>query len=149
MSRPALAILRKQVKALLTVEDMFEGPEHSWIVNYKSPSGLEYVIGKGGKNTMFYVLGDGERKICYPNDLLDQTRIFHEAYYIKTSKLNGPYPPGHLPRLLNKVKLKKGWKLVGQIEDRRVVIGTAQHSLILGKVYWVISDSRLKGLINN
>ncbi len=30
-----------------------------------------FVIGKGGANTIFYSLSQGERKLCYPNDALD------------------------------------------------------------------------------
>lgn len=35
-----------------------------------SIDGTQYIVGKGGVNTTFYKVGDGERKLCYPEELL-------------------------------------------------------------------------------
>jgi hypothetical protein len=34
--------------------------------------GTRLLVGKGDVNTMFYQLGEGERKVCFPDELLDR-----------------------------------------------------------------------------
>lgn len=64
--------LRSKVRALFTLEDKLPNEEkakHQWQL-LTQVSGLNLLVGKGGVNTAFYVIGDNERKICYPDELL-------------------------------------------------------------------------------
>ena len=58
-----------------------------------SHHGVIYIVGRGGANTCFYKIGDQERQICYPNDLVKfLTKLASQKYasysvYSKERKL--------------------------------------------------------------
>ena len=44
--------------------------------------GMDIIVGKGGINTMFYILGTGgKRVICYPDELVDKIKKWSQRKY--------------------------------------------------------------------
>ncbi len=67
-----LKAMRQKIVALIKIEAkmcMAERKSQQWQLLFQIGS-VQYVIGKGGANTMFYTVGSDERKLCYPNDML-------------------------------------------------------------------------------
>ena len=61
-----------KVKALLKVESSHNAKEREaqqWQLFFNI-DGIQFIIGKGGVNTTFYTVGKGERKLCYPDELI-------------------------------------------------------------------------------
>ena len=83
MATNPIAHLRSKVRALFTLEDKLtpeEKANQQWQL-LTQVSGLNLIVGKGGVNTAFYVLGDNERQICYPQDLLDFLETLSKAKF--------------------------------------------------------------------
>jgi hypothetical protein len=94
MSAVLYRAMLSKVKALLKVESPHSKDERSaqqWQLLFQI-DGTQFIVGKGGVNTTFYTVGDGERKLCYPDELLEfleslvrkATPVF--AIYSKTGK---------------------------------------------------------------
>ena len=48
-----------------------ERKQNEWLLTFKIADKFRVLIGKGGANTVFYQFGDGKRKVCYPEEMLD------------------------------------------------------------------------------
>ncbi len=79
------AQLAKQARALLRLELEFSPEERaksSWLSQIEF-CGTKIVLGKGGANTLFYSLGNGERQIGYPNVVVDMLdRLSRQPYVL-------------------------------------------------------------------
>lgn len=79
---PLLHLLTK-VKYLLHCESKLTDEQkalHQWQL-LTSRGSINYIVGKGGVNTCFYVLGENERVVCYPQELVDMlTKLSKEKY---------------------------------------------------------------------
>lgn len=65
------ALLAK-VKALLSVESTHDKElraAQQWQL-FAKIDGVQFIVGKGGVNTMFYSVGNNERVLCYPDELI-------------------------------------------------------------------------------
>lgn len=85
-----LAHLRLKAKALFALEDKLDNAEkaaHQWQL-LTQVCGVNVIVGKGGVNTAFYVIGDLERVICYPDEMvlyLDTlSKQIHPIYCVMT-----------------------------------------------------------------
>ena len=76
------AMLAK-VKALLRIETAHNKEERSaqqWQLFFEI-DGIQFIVGKGGVNTMFYSVGKGDRVLCYPEELLTfLEELVHKKY---------------------------------------------------------------------
>lgn len=74
MSQALFRAMRTKVKGLLTVEASMSKEERQaqqWQLLF-TIDGTQYLVGKGGVNTMFYIVGsNGKRKLCLPHEMLD------------------------------------------------------------------------------
>jgi hypothetical protein len=95
MSHHPLKLLLTKAKYLLYLESKLSAHEcalHQWQLLATHGSVL-YIVGKGGANTCFYKIGDDERQVCYPNDLIEfLTKLAAQKYssysiYTKDKKL--------------------------------------------------------------
>lgn len=87
--------LLTKAKYLLYLESKLRPEEcalHQWQL-LATHGNVLYIVGKGGANTCFYKIGDDERQICYPNDLIEfLTKLAAQKYssysiYTKDKKL--------------------------------------------------------------
>ncbi len=94
MSENLFKHMRTKVKLLLNAEMKMTADERKaqqWQLLF-TIRGTQYVVGKGGVNTMFYVVGDKERVLCYPDELLaaidfwDKKKYSEYAIYSKAGK---------------------------------------------------------------
>jgi hypothetical protein len=72
-STEMLRSLRAKVVALLRIESkmgLAERGAQQWQLLVQLNGDECYVVGKGGVNTMFYTVNGGERKLCYPDEML-------------------------------------------------------------------------------
>lgn len=74
-----LRTMRRKVKGLMDIE--LEQPKEvrecqQWQLLFQIPSMGQVVVGKGGINTMFYIVADGERVLCLPDKMLEQIDIW-------------------------------------------------------------------------
>ena len=74
-----LKTMRRKVKALMDIEleqekDVRECQQ--WQLLFQIPSMGQVIVGKGGVNTMFYMVGDSERVLCLPDKMLDQIDLW-------------------------------------------------------------------------
>lgn len=63
-----------KVKALLKEDDNLTKEQCEtlqWQLLIKSPSGRNFYVGKGGVNTIFYSASSKERRVCYPDEILE------------------------------------------------------------------------------
>ena len=76
-------ILRLKAMALLQLEAQLKPEErkaNEWFLTVAFCD-TRVLIGKGDVNTMFYQFGDGQRKVCYPDELLAKLhRLERQAY---------------------------------------------------------------------
>jgi hypothetical protein len=73
-----------KVRYLLKVEsdhDADTRKQQQWQLLFTVDEGVQYVIGKGGVNTMFYQIGTNERVLCYPEELLTMLEKLAVAKY--------------------------------------------------------------------
>lgn len=94
MSETLFKHMRTKVRLLLNAEAKMTAEERKaqqWQLLFQI-RGTQYVIGKGGVNTMFYVVGDQPRVLCYPDELLaaidfwDKKKYSEYAIYTKDGK---------------------------------------------------------------
>lgn len=74
-----LKTMRRKVKVLIDIE--LEQPKEirecqQWQLLFQIPSMGQVVVGKGGVNTMFHIVGDGERHLCLPDKMLEQIDLW-------------------------------------------------------------------------
>lgn len=68
-------IMKQKVFQLLQAEGKMNMTERScqqWQLLFTIPGKGQVIVGKGGINTMFYIINEGERKLCLPSDMLDK-----------------------------------------------------------------------------
>lgn len=73
MSAVLYRSMLSKVKALLKVEAGHNATERSaqqWQLLF-DVDGVQFIIGKGGVNTMFYTVGTADRVLCYPDELIE------------------------------------------------------------------------------
>lgn len=79
--------LRKQVKTAILAESKMTPEErrmHQW--QFLCTIGdITYLVGKGGANTMFYRIGDGELFHEYPEALLEKMKLWGLEKYVHYS----------------------------------------------------------------
>ena len=87
--------LYAKCKALLNLESRLSAQEvelNQWQL-FANHNGLQYIVGRGGANTCFYKIGEAERKVCYPQELLDflkqraSDKFVSYSIYTKDKKL--------------------------------------------------------------
>jgi len=67
--------MKQKVFRLLEAEakmNVAERRAQQWQLLFQIDGHGQYIVGKGGVNTMFYKVGDAERELCLPADLLDK-----------------------------------------------------------------------------
>jgi hypothetical protein len=72
MSQTLFRAMRTKVKGLLTVEASMSKEDRQaqqWQLLFTIDN-TQYLVGKGGINTMFYTVGSGKRKLCLPHEML-------------------------------------------------------------------------------
>lgn len=120
--------LRAQVKACLEREAKLspaERRQHQWQF-FTTIKDVVYIVGKGGANTMFYMIGqEGERKLCSPPDMLNIISSWATAKYsmyavcIKPGAFtHGPFPD--VKQALAVEDAPKGSYIVGLTPDSKV-----------------------------
>ena len=92
MSATLYRSMLSKVKALLKVESgqtLEERKSQQWQLLFDIDN-TKFIVGKGGANTMFYTVGDKERVLCYPDELLSFLSKFvehkHSTYAIYSDK---------------------------------------------------------------
>lgn len=78
-STALLKTMRRKVKTLMDIEldqskEMRECQQ--WQLLFQIPSMGQVVVGKGGINTMFYIVAQEERVLCLPDKMLEQIDIW-------------------------------------------------------------------------
>ena len=119
--------LRSQVKACLEKEAKLspnDRKKHQWQF-LTTLNGVTYIVGKGGANTMFYSVGNGERKLCHPKEMLDIISSWGKAKYAMYAigKKRDAYthgPSEDIDTLLEE-QGEPGEYIVGMTSDGKVV----------------------------
>lgn len=65
--------MRSKVVGLIRVEDRMTIKERKcqqWQILFQIKGFGDYIVGKGGANTMFYMVDGGERKLCFPQEMI-------------------------------------------------------------------------------
>ena len=93
--------------------------------------GIQFIVGKGDINTMFYVVADEDRVICYPDELIEKiwewSRRKYTSYYVftgKKEKVSGPL--WHRPK---DTDYPVGSLIVGRNSDGKKRLAVLQKSL--------------------
>ena len=84
MSQILYRAMLSKVRYLLKVEsdhDMETRKQQQWQLLFTVDEGIQYIIGKGGVNTMFYQVGENERVLCYPEELMNFLEGLTKAKY--------------------------------------------------------------------
>ena len=83
------AHLYKKVKSLLQHEANLTPADkqmNEWVVTLQMAPDLKLLVGKGGVNTIFYKFGTGERKLCYPDEILEKLdRLARKKFWFYTA----------------------------------------------------------------
>lgn len=91
---------------------------------------IQYVVGKGGLNTMFYIVNKGERKVCYPEEMLKIIKSWDKAEQtaffvydgVARSIVSGPYASVEEAQ---QCEAKKEYKIVGNGKSKAVLYKSA------------------------
>lgn len=121
--------LRAQVKASLEREAKLSPAERKnqqwqFLTNV---SGVYYLVGKGGANTMFYQIGaEGERKFAKPKEMLDIISGWAGAKFAMYAICKKPSKFSHGPfhdikQALEVVDAPKGSYIVGLTSDSKTI----------------------------
>ena len=84
MSKILYRAMLAKVRYLLKVEsdhDVETRKQQQWQLLFTVEDGVQYIIGKGGVNTMFYQVGEQERVLCYPEELMNFLEELVKAKY--------------------------------------------------------------------
>lgn len=109
--------LAVKVRALLASEAKMtaeERKQNQWqlLVTFTD---TKLTVGKGDVNTMFYQFGDGERKIAFPDTVLDRLDALgtqkHYRYLVVVDKTTKHF--WSLPQALQKITPTRGAKVYG------------------------------------
>lgn len=127
--------LLSKVTALLKLEARMspeERADNQWQLLVKF-CGTQVTVGKGGVNTIFYVLGaKGQRKLCYPDDILEKLSTLSQQKYwryeVKDSEGNSKFS-WTLDSIRGKVPAARGSKIYGLKHAERVLLHTATKGL--------------------
>jgi hypothetical protein len=127
--------LNQKVQALLRLEAKMSAEEreaNQWQLLVKF-CGSQLVVGKGGVNTCFFILGaNGTRKVCYPDALLSKLQSLAENPYWRYEVL-GPDQTSKFfwteAAALERSSPVKGSKLYGLKADKRVLLKRASQGL--------------------
>lgn len=66
--------LHSKVRHLINAESKLAPDErktHEWLLTI-TVDGFRILVGKGGVNTIFYSFGKGDKKFCYPDEMLEK-----------------------------------------------------------------------------
>lgn len=83
MSTVLYRAMLSKVRALLKVEashNKEERQSQQWQLLFDI-DGVQYIVGKGGVNTTFYQIGDGKRKLLYPDELIQFLESLTKSKY--------------------------------------------------------------------
>ena len=97
-----MKLMARKVRALLDLESKLSNADkgrQQWQL-LCTAGGLLYIAGKGGVNTCFLTIAEGERRVMYPEQLVGElTKLAsqsHSAYAVHSAKLgrivSGPWP---------------------------------------------------------
>lgn len=120
--------LRAQVKSSLEREAKLTPNErrmHQWQF-FTTVNDVVYIVGKGGANTMFYMVGqDGERKLCPPEEMLQIISSWANAKFAMYAICKKPSAFSHGPfssldMALSVGDAPKGSYIVGLTPDAKV-----------------------------
>lgn len=128
MSSEHLKHLLAKTKALFSLEGKLQNADkekHQWQL-YMNVGGLQFIVGKGGINTAFYKIGDEERQVCYPHELVTfLTKLAkrkHVAYAVYTKDKKCIFGPTlELETCLKFKKCKPGAFIVGINEHNKLL----------------------------
>lgn len=84
-------ILHDQVKASLNKEANLT-PEERKVFQWQffaTVAGVTYLVGKGGANTMFYRINEGEMQYKYPDEMLEVIKSWSGEKYVSFSLFKG------------------------------------------------------------
>ena len=135
--------LLAKVRALFALESKLTNEQkgmHQWqlLTEY---GGVQYVVGKGGINTAFYKIGDEERQVCYPEELIifltNLTKQKYASFAICNKQkqvVYGPFP--ELGKCKGKVPKKPGFYIVG-IDERKKLHRLYYNVVGLSSTDWV------------
>jgi hypothetical protein len=91
----------------------------------------QVTVGKGDVNTIFFQFGNSERKVCYPDQILEKLNTYASQKYWRYELVS----PGEdsqwffsLATLKKKVTPEKGMKIYGHT-DKKVLLHKAYHAL--------------------
>lgn len=120
--------LRAQVKASLEREAKLSPNERrmfQWQF-FATVNNVTYIVGKGGANTMFYMVGEGERKLLSPADMLDKISEWASSKFSMYAVCKKPsaFSHGPFPNIKQALAVKDAPKksyIVGLTPDRKVV----------------------------
>ncbi len=107
-------------------------------------AGTKLVVGKGGANTMFWQVGDGERKLGYPNDLLvllDRLGRQECVAYLHAGRDESERRVLSREAALRFVP-ESGARIYGVTERGEKVVAYAARSNLSGRMSWMKVGSR-------
>lgn len=121
--------LRAQVKSCLEKEAKLSPNERrmfQWQF-FATVNGVTYIVGKGGANTMFYMIGEqGERQLCAPEVMLNIISSWAGAKFAMYAICKKPDAFTHGPFITEKEALSvkdapEGSFIVGLTPDNKVI----------------------------
>lgn len=124
-----------KVRALLKIELPHNAEDRKlqqWQLLF-TIDGIQYVVGKGGVNTMFYQIGIANRKLCYPEELLQLLESFTRRK-VSSYAICDPKGKVVLSGLMSeedalKKKPKIGYFIVGFVDGKKVRLYVGQTGL--------------------
>lgn len=120
------ALLRTEAK--MTAE---ERKANQWQLLVKF-CGTQVTVGKGDVNTIFFQFGEnGERKVCYPDQILDRLNTYAIQKYWRYELLTSSGESRwffSLDALKKKVKPERGMKIYGHT-SKKVLLHKAHNAL--------------------
>lgn len=130
---PLFRVMAAKVKSLMLHEHRLTQEEkkcQQWQLLFQI-DGIQFIVGKGDVNTMFYIVGDEERVICYPDELMEKIQEWNKAkytsYYVFSKdkeKLSGPSR-----RKIKDTNFPVGSLLVGRNGEGKKRVAVLQKSL--------------------
>jgi hypothetical protein len=130
----------RQARSLLKREMMFQPKEReklSWMLMVEF-LGAKIMLGKGGANTLFYTLGNGDRQIGFPNVIIDYfDKLGRQPFALYTvtygDKRRGFYDKDHALA----IKPKTGMRIVGTKHNGEKQPAYVAKKNLAGKTKWM------------